>query len=450
MQLTDIATLFNLTGILVVLFMSVVMLRRHPTPFFRSWTSGYACMFAMLAIDLMASLLGRSIPLIALEAALALATAACFRRVARELRGGQLKATAIATTAGLGGLMAAALALAGLPYVLLTLPFVAAILLQEVSLGWMFAREGVDGTPAPWLGIPFILLAVTTMSYPFIHATPYFWLGYWLTGLFNLLVGFGMALYLLDVALGRLRSQHAQLLRLDQLKRSFLSTVSHELRTPLTGMVGNLEFLEDEIGGPLTPVQQTFLHEVQRGASQLSELVDSLLDTAQMESGALKVKQEAVELHPLLSQARQAMQAIAIQKGLSLELSVLESLPQVWGDATRISQILNNLLSNAVKFTPEGGSVRITSAGIPDGVQISVSDSGIGIPAAALPSVFDSFFQVDSSLTREHRGSGLGLPIVKNLVEAMGGAITVESTPGKGSTFTFTLPLASEAPVPVS
>ncbi len=450
MTLTDVATLFNLSGIAVVLLLSLVMLRRHPSPFFRAWTSAYGAMFAVLALDILGGQIGRTGPMVALHAAAALTTAGFLYRVYRMLRGSTLDLRLIAATALLGGGVTGFATAAGLPFHVVIAPIALLIVAGNLALGLTLVFPGKDATPAPLLGIPFFLLGLLIFTYPALILTPFSWLGYWVMGLLNVLVGVGMSVYLLEAVYARLQAQHEQLLRLEQLKRSFLSTVSHELRTPLTGMVGNLELLEDGIGGPLTPAQEGYVREVQRGASQLSELVESLLDTAQMEAGAFKVKREAVDLNALLPQARQAIAAWAAQKRLNLELSIEAELPLVQGDALRLSQVMANLLSNAVKFTPEGGTIRIAAAATPEGVSVTVSDTGIGIPVSDLPQVFEPFFQVDSGLTRQHRGSGLGLPIVKTLVEAMGGTITVASQLAKGSTFRLTMPLADAACVPVA
>jgi len=450
MTLTEVASLFNLSGIAVVLVLSLVMLWRHPSPFYRAWTSAYGAMFAVLAFDILGGHFGRTGPMVALHAAAALTTAGFLYRVFRMLRGSTFDLRLIAASALAGAAATGVATAAGLPFHVVIAPVAFLIVAGNLALGLTLIFPGKDGNPAPLLGIPFFLTGLLIFTYPALMLTPYFWLGYWAMGLLNVLVGVGMTVYLLEAAYARLQAQHEQLLRLEQLKRSFLSTVSHELRTPLTGMVGNLELLEDGIGGPLSPAQEAYVREVQRGATQLSELVESLLDTAQMEAGAFRVKREAVDLNVLLPQARQAIAGWAAQKRLNLELSVEAELPLVQGDALRLSQVMSNLLSNAVKFTPEGGTLRITAAASPEGVSVTVSDTGIGIPVSALPHVFEPFFQVDSGLTRQHRGSGLGLPIVKTLVEAMGGTIVVSSQPAQGSTFRVTMPLADVACVPLS
>ena len=450
MTLIDVASLFNLSGIAVVLLLSLVMLWRHPSPFFRAWTSAYAAMFAVLALDILGEHVGRSWPMVALHAAAALTTAGFLYQVYRMLRGADLDRRLIAAVALLGAAVTGLATAAGLPFHLVIAPIALLIVVGNLALGLALIFPGKAATSAPLLGIPFFLLGLLIFTYPVLILMPFSWIGYWAMGLLNVLVGVGMSVYLLEAAHARLRVQHEQLLRLQQLKQSFLSTVSHELRTPLTSMVGNLELLEDGIGGPLTPIQEGYVREVQRGAAQLSELVDSLLDTAQMEAGAFKVKREAVDLNVLLPQARQAIAGLAAQKRLNLILTMPADLPLVQGDALRLNQVMGNLLSNAVKFTPEGGSIQITAAATPEGVSITVSDTGIGIPTSDLPQVFEPFFQVDSGLTRLQRGSGLGLPIVKTLVEAMGGKISVSSQPAQGSTFRVTLPLADEQLDPVS
>jgi len=450
MTLLDVASLFNLSGIAVVLLLSLVMLWRHPSPFFRAWTSAYGAMFAVLAFDILGEHVGRSWPIVALHAAAALTTAGFLYQVYRMLRGSDVDRRLIAAAALVGAAVTGLATAAGLPFHVVIAPIALLIVVGNVALGMALIFPGKDATPAPLLGIPFFLLGLLICTYPWLILMPFAWLGYWAMGLLNVLVGVGMSVYLLEAAYARLQVQHEQLLRLQQLKRSFLSTVSHELRTPLTSMVGNLELLEDGIGGPLNTTQEGYLRDVKRGADQLTELVNSLLDTAQMEAGALKVKQEAVDLNLLLPQARQAIAGLAAQKHLNLILTMEADLPLVQGDALRLKQVLGNLLSNAVKFTPEGGTIRLTAVATPEGVSIAVSDTGIGILASDLTQVFEPFFQVDSGLTRLQRGSGLGLPIVKTLVEAMGGTISVSSQPAQGSTFRVTLPLADEQLDPVS
>jgi signal transduction histidine kinase len=258
------------------------------------------------------------------------------------------------------------------------------------------------------------------------------------------MVGFGMVYFLLDDAVRQAREENERLLAQEKARTNFLSTVSHELRTPLTSVLGYLELMEDGVGGDLSEDHAAFASEMRVGAQHLASLIDSLLDSSQISAGALAVKKQVVDLRACIGMAVSTMGTIAEKGGVTLLLELPDSLPAVVGDSQRVAQVVINLLSNAVKFTPPGGQVRV-SAEIRDRcVHVAVTDTGIGIPLERQAQIFEPFFQVDNSLTREYGGSGLGLWIVKNLVTAMGGAITVESQPGNGSTFTFTLAIAPE------
>jgi signal transduction histidine kinase len=251
----------------------------------------------------------------------------------------------------------------------------------------------------------------------------------------------GMALYLLERNARRLESQNVKLLQLDVMKTNFLSTVSHELRTPLTCIMGYLELMHDGVGGPLTKEQGDFVGGMQRGADQLSELVNSLLDSAQIERGTLKVERRRLDLLGAIDEALRTLAPLCEKKGLTLERELPASLPMALGDPRRVIQVINNLVGNAIKFTPEGGRVHIALAPAGSGVlAVVVSDTGPGIPEEARTRIFEPFFQADNSLTRVHGGSGLGLPIARSLVEAMGGSLTLERQAGTGAVFRFTLP----------
>lgn len=231
-----------------------------------------------------------------------------------------------------------------------------------------------------------------------------------------------------------------QLEELDRLKRDFVNTVSHELRTPLTSIMGFAEFLEDEIGGPLTPVQAEYVGQIQRGAVCLRRIVDDLLDFSRLEAGTLTLRREPVELVGLFHQAVDSLRPQAAEAGVSLEADWPGAETVLTLDGRRIAQVIVNLVSNAIKFTRRGGSVKVSATIEADRVEIAVSDTGIGVAAEHLPLVFDKFFQVDPSTTREQGGAGLGLSIAKAFVEAHGGEIGVESVLGEGSTFWIRLP----------
>jgi signal transduction histidine kinase len=290
-----------------------------------------------------------------------------------------------------------------------------------------------------------MLLGLWSYTYPVFEGKSYFWVGFWISGLLQLLAGMGMAFYLLEQNARKLEAQNAKLQQLDQLKMNFLSTVSHELRTPLTCIIGYLELMDDGVGGELTTQQSAFVDGMKRSSQQLAELVNSLLDSVQIEKGTLKVERRRLDLVATVSDTLGSLAPLCEKKRLTFERVFPPALPPALGDARRVAQVLNNLVGNAVKFTPEGGSVRVAVSLEPDGLlSVSVTDTGIGIPDDKLAQVFEPFYQADNSLTRQHGGSGLGLPIARSLVEAMGGTLMIESREGAGSTFRFTLPC--EAP----
>jgi PAS domain S-box-containing protein len=230
---------------------------------------------------------------------------------------------------------------------------------------------------------------------------------------------------------------------LDQLKSNFVHSVSHELRTPLTSILGFAEFLEDELGGPLTPQQREYVAEIEAGTRRLERLVDDLLDFARIEAGTFKLKCQPGDLGVRAREVVASLQPQARQSRLTLSLEVPdEPLPLVM-DPQRVGQVLINLINNAIKFTPAEGHITVRVRHAPNqALRVEVADTGEGIAPADVPRLFKRFSQLDNA----HRkgGSGLGLSISKVLVEAHGGRIGVESRLGVGSTFWFTLPVEPE------
>lgn len=227
---------------------------------------------------------------------------------------------------------------------------------------------------------------------------------------------------------------------LDRLKSNFVNAVSHELRTPLTAIKGYAEFLEDGVGGPLTPQQLGFVRELELGAERLERLVDDLLDFARIEAGTFKLKFADADLTAKIREVAGSMEPQARDAGLTLEIDVPEEPLEVPMDAQRIGQVLLNLVHNALKFTAPGGTVTVRACVVGDAVRCEVTDTGIGIAESDQNKLFQRFSQLESGL-RSGGGTGLGLSISKAIVGAHGGAIGVESAPGVGSTFWFTLPL---------
>ena len=227
----------------------------------------------------------------------------------------------------------------------------------------------------------------------------------------------------------------------EALRRNMVSDVAHELRTPLSNIRGYLEAARDHVIEADTAVI-TSLHEE---ALMLSRLVDDLQELSLAEAGQLKLLRQPMDMRSAIEQAVAMMQPEAADKQLTLSAEMPPGLPAVHADCERIGQVLRNLLANSLAYTPEGGSVTVSAHAKGKEVEVSVRDTGTGIGPQDLPCVFDRFYRADKSRARKTGGSGLGLAIVKHLVEAHGGHVWAESTPGVGSTFTFTLPVSEAA-----
>jgi len=225
----------------------------------------------------------------------------------------------------------------------------------------------------------------------------------------------------------------------DRTKSEFLATMSHELRTPLYVILGYTDVFLDGGVGSLSAEQVDILQRIDRNARVLFELISMLLDLNRLEAGRLPVEATEVRVADLLAEVRAETQGLCDQSGLACVWRVEEPLPALYTDPGKLKVVIKNLISNAVKFTKEGG-MRVRAQAQREGVAISVTDTGIGIPAEAQAFIFESFRQVDSSTTRPYSGSGLGLYIVKRLLELLGGTIVVESEVGRGSTFRVWVP----------
>ncbi|MCC6366299.1 MAG: HAMP domain-containing histidine kinase [Bryobacterales bacterium] len=237
-----------------------------------------------------------------------------------------------------------------------------------------------------------------------------------------------------------LERRNREMERLSRMTSDFLAAMSHELRTPLNAILGFSTLLAQGKGGPLSERQQHFVGQVHQAADHLLALINDLLDLSRMEAGRMQLHPEAFTLGEGLQEALSALVPLALERKVALQSDAAALSLPVYADRTRFKQILHNLLSNSLKFTPEGGSVSISAHLDDPWIEITISDTGVGIAEEAQSLIFEKFYQVPRSRGDFLEGTGLGLPIAKKLVEQHGGKLSVRSRLGSGSSFTFTLP----------
>ncbi|MCB0209471.1 MAG: GAF domain-containing protein [Anaerolineae bacterium] len=231
-----------------------------------------------------------------------------------------------------------------------------------------------------------------------------------------------------------------RLKEIDKLKTQFLANMSHELRTPLNSIIGFSRVILKGIDGPLTELQKTDLTSIHNSGQHLLGLINNILDLSKIEAGKMELNFEETEIEPIIKTVMSTAMALVKDKSVSLKQEIPQNLPTIWADPTRIRQVILNLVSNACKFTEEGSVTTLVKVE-QDYVVFSVIDTGIGIPDSKLSNIFEEFTQVDASTTRKAGGTGLGLPISRHFVEMHQGKIWVDSTPNKGSIFSFSIPI---------
>lgn len=231
----------------------------------------------------------------------------------------------------------------------------------------------------------------------------------------------------------------AQLNKIDQMKSDFFSVMSHELRTPLTSIREGTNLLLEGVGGALQEKQKKLLGIISEESNRLIELVNSLLDLAKMEAGMMPFHFSPLDISPVITIAAQLIEPLLVSKKIRLTLDYPETGPPVRVDSERIMQVIKNLLANAIRFSPEGGTIRVSSKSRGGFQEIAVQDQGPGIPPDQLKHIFEKFRQVEMPGGMSSKGTGLGLAIVKQIITAHGGKVWAESEIGKGSTFLFTL-----------
>jgi signal transduction histidine kinase/CheY-like chemotaxis protein len=231
--------------------------------------------------------------------------------------------------------------------------------------------------------------------------------------------------------------------RASELKSSFLSNMSHEFRTPLNSMLALTRMLLERLDGELTSEQDQQIRFIQRSAKELAEMVDDLLDLAKVEAGRLEVSARTFHVGDLFGALRGMLKPLLAESSLNLIFDSAENLPSLHTDEQKISQVLRNFISNAIKFTPRG-EVRVSARIVGEEIEFAVADSGIGISESDQRIIFEEFSQIDSSMQKKVKGTGLGLPLSRKLGELLGGRVGVTSVMGGGSTFTLTAPIRYE------
>ncbi|MDT7808220.1 MAG: hypothetical protein QOJ70_2033 [Acidobacteriota bacterium] len=245
-----------------------------------------------------------------------------------------------------------------------------------------------------------------------------------------------------------LNQANAQLRELSAMKEEFLALTTHDLRSPLTVISGVINFFTSGRLGDMTPEQKNMVSMMERNTQNLIELVNDLLDASKLESGTMRLDFSTIDLRALVDELREQMQPLAAEKDIALEEGLPAEIPPLRADRAKLRRVLVNLISNALKFTPRSGRVVLSAAPEGDAVRVSVTDTGVGIAPDDLRDIFDKYAQARSRATRSEKGTGLGLYITRQLVELHGGRIEVQSEVGRGSTFSFTIPVAGSGAQP--
>jgi hypothetical protein len=235
-----------------------------------------------------------------------------------------------------------------------------------------------------------------------------------------------------------------QLRAATEAKSAFLAHMSHELRTPLNAIIGFSDLLIGGIGGKINNKQRQCLEDILNSGKHLLSLINDILDLSKVEAGKIDIRPESLRLADVVDDAVATVKTMLDDSRHEMAINIAEDLPPVYGDRNRLKQILLNLLSNAIKFTPDGGKLYLETNKKGNFCQVSMVDNGIGIRKEDQTCIFEPFTQLDAQPGERKQGTGLGLALTRQLLELLGGKIWVESEYGKGSRFSFTIPLAEK------
>lgn len=435
------ANLFNVTGIGIVMLVSLLVGTSYSHRFFQAWKYAYLCNFGLISLELFAPALGRPFALTVFEAAIIASSAWLFTQTGRLMKARPLPLwTYGVTCAGFAG-WAAAMLMLGQPFAMVAASPLLCLTIAYFYLGGMLVARSIRRANERYLAFGWfvILNGLLPISFPVLEPTPYFWAGYWAAGVTHLLVGIGMIVTLLETSKREIQLKNDELRQLDRMKDEFVSTVTHELRTPLTAIKGATWILDQE---PLSAQQSQMVRMVASHTDRLTRLIGDVLDYSKLEAGHMRFTLAAGDLRHLVQDAVAGYAPIFAARGLTWRLELAtEPMPAMF-DADKLTQVIVNLLANALKFTPEGGTVTFRTVREADQVRFEVSDTGPGLPPEELARVFTHFYQVNGGNARPAKGSGLGLAICRAIVEEGHlGRIWAESEPGEGSTFYVSLPV---------
>jgi signal transduction histidine kinase len=224
-------------------------------------------------------------------------------------------------------------------------------------------------------------------------------------------------------------------------KTQFLANMSHELRTPLNAIIGFAQLLREEVYGPIRDDQRVAVADIESSGTHLLSVLSDVLDAAKIDAGHIDLREGDIDVRALVDSCHRLMRTRAADAGVELRVAVSPAVPAIRADATKLKQMLLNLLSNAIKFTARGGVVTVSTRPTEEGgLALAVGDTGIGMAPEDIPIALEPFRQVESSFARNYDGTGLGLFITKKFAEAHGGALAIDSAPGRGTTVEITLP----------